>query len=364
MIDPDREVTFASAGVTIHASLRAPAPAPESPPESGVAGVPGAIIVPGSGPTDRNGNSAVPGYEGVPLDAYRWIADQLAAHGVASLRYDKLTSGATGLGPYADDPASLTECSFDEIFVQPVRDGLGFLAAQPGIDAERPLLVGHSEGGLISLVVASDPGSAPAPAGLMLLEPQYGRILDIVARQLDDQLALAGIEPAEIAALGRWIAAGVDRIRNSGPPFGPPGPSPLPAASGVTAQWQAAIASVLYGRMWNRLAQSEDALDPVALAGSVRVPTLVTAGTKDFNTPLVPGGPPGSGVAALAGAFPDDTANLVVLADTHHELRDIGDTDPMTLTNPADLLKFPYSPTLAIAIDEFLASWIADPSGS
>ncbi|MEI7859988.1 MAG: alpha/beta hydrolase [Acidimicrobiales bacterium] len=364
MIDPDREITFASAGVTIHASLRAPAPAAESPPESGVAGVPGAIIVPGSGPTDRNGNSAVPGYEGVPLDAYRWIADQLAAHGVASLRYDKLTSGATGLGPYADDPASLTGCSFDEIFVQPVRDGLGFLAAQPGIDAERLLLVGHSEGGLISLVVASDPGSAPAPAGLMLLEPQYGRILDIVARQLDDQLALAGIEPAEIAALGRWIAAGVDRIRNSGPPFGPPGPSPLPAASGVTAQWQAAIASVLYGRMWNRLAQSEDALDPVALAGSVRVPTLVTAGTKDFNTPLVPGGPPGSGVAALAGAFPGDTANLVVLADTHHELRDIGDTDPMTLTNPADLLKFPYSPTLAIAIDEFLASWLADPSGS
>ena len=364
MIDPDREVTFASAGVTFHASLRAPAPAPAPAPASGVAGVPGAIIVPGSGPTDRNGNSAVPGYEGVPLDAYRWIADQLAAHGVASLRYDKLTSGATGLGPYADDPDSLTERSFDEVFVQPVRDGLGFLAAQPGIDAERLLLVGNSEGALVSLAVASDPGSAPAPAGLMLLEPQYGRILDIVARQLDDQLALVGIESSEIASLRKWIAAGVDQIRNAGSPFGAPGPIPLPAASGVTAQWQAAIASVLYGRMWNRLVQSEDALDPVALAGSVRVPTLVTAGTKDFNTPLVPGGPPGSGVAALAGAFSDGTAELVVLADTHHELRDIGDCDPMTLTNPADLLQFPYSPALAIAIDEFLASWIADPSGS
>jgi len=301
----------------------------------------------------------VPGYEGVELDAYRWIADQLAGHGVASLRYDKVTSGATGLGPYTDDPAALTQRSFDEVFVQPVRDALGFLVLQPGIDADRMVLVGHSEGALVSLAVNGDPGSAPAPTGLMLIEPQYGRILDIVARQLGDPLAIADIEPSDLAALLEWIAAGIDQIRNAGPSFDPPGPVPLPAATGGVAQWQTAISSVLFGNLWNPLAQSEDALDPVVLAAGVRIPTLVTAGTKDFNTPLVPGGPPGSGVAALVAAFPAGCADLVVLPGTHHELRDIGDTDPMTLTNPAALLAFPFSSVLADAIGTFLGSWTA-----
>ena len=44
------------------------------------------LIIAGSGPTDRNGNTV-----GTPsgADAYRLLADSLAAHGIATLRYDK-----------------------------------------------------------------------------------------------------------------------------------------------------------------------------------------------------------------------------------------------------------------------------------
>ena len=37
------------------------------------------------------------------------IADWLSADGVASLRYDKLGSGRTGLGPYASHPGAGTD---------------------------------------------------------------------------------------------------------------------------------------------------------------------------------------------------------------------------------------------------------------
>lgn len=48
--------------------------------------VPVVLIIAGSGPTDRNGNSAaLPG----PNDSLRMFATELAANGIASLRYDK-----------------------------------------------------------------------------------------------------------------------------------------------------------------------------------------------------------------------------------------------------------------------------------
>src|SRR5690554_7400138 len=46
------------------------------------------IIIPGSGPTDRNGNSMM-----VQANSYRMLAEELAEHGIASLRYDKLMVG-------------------------------------------------------------------------------------------------------------------------------------------------------------------------------------------------------------------------------------------------------------------------------
>ena len=53
---------------------------------AGAGRVPVALIIAGSGPTDRDGNSALlPGKH----DAYRLLAEALAAQGIASVRYDK-----------------------------------------------------------------------------------------------------------------------------------------------------------------------------------------------------------------------------------------------------------------------------------
>ncbi len=60
--------------------------------------MPAVLLIAGSGPTDRNGNSSV---ELGPINTLKTLADWLSLDGVASLRYDKLGSGETGLGPFA-----------------------------------------------------------------------------------------------------------------------------------------------------------------------------------------------------------------------------------------------------------------------
>ena len=48
-------------------------------------GAPVLLIIPGSGPTDRDGNSPL----GVKAGTYRLLAEALAARGVSSVRIDK-----------------------------------------------------------------------------------------------------------------------------------------------------------------------------------------------------------------------------------------------------------------------------------
>src|SRR5690349_24675735 len=55
--------------------------------------VPLAVIIAGSGPTDRDGNSV----QGLQTDAYKQLAQALADPGIASVRYDK-----RGIGGSAD----------------------------------------------------------------------------------------------------------------------------------------------------------------------------------------------------------------------------------------------------------------------
>lgn len=360
VIQPDAEVLFDSGGVPIHASLRAPGP--------DAAGVPAAVIIGGSGDLDRNGNGpALP----VDLDPYLWIADLLSEQGVASIRYDKLGSGATGLGPYEADPDALLDKTYDELRIQPARDALAFLAAQPGVDPSRVFVIGHSEGGMDALALDRRPGNAPRPAGLALIEPQYAPILSVIDRQLSetaDQLVQAGLlDPADAAVLVDWLRAGIAEIRTGTPPYPTPGPDPLPGATGAAAQLQAGIRASVYNSdprlmlqtqaMRNLYGKLDDQLDPVVLARSVSVPTLITCGTRDDDTPCQIGGAPGSGVAPLAAAFAPGIADLVVAPGTVHFLRDVGDANPTM----AELAGYPYSTAIEDALRSYASSFVAPP---
>lgn len=351
LVAADQEVTFPSAGVEVHASYRAPTDPSGS--------IPAAVIIVGTGNVDRNGNGV-----GIESEVYRWIADRLSEQGIASIRYDKLGVGATGLGAYAADPDVLATIGYDTLRVQPARDALSFLAAQPGIDATRLIVVGHSEGGAIALDLDAHPGDGPTPAGLVLFEPSYARLFDVVITQMTQQLdasVAAGAVPAPDAdTLKAWAAAGVQELRTGTPPYPTPGPPPFPDATGFTAVTQSAVQLAFYEFQPEAMLQSKsyrsqygkdaDEVYSPGLSPLVTVPTLITCGTRDVQTPCGDG-TPGSGVISVAEGFAPGVARFVQLPGTVHLLRDIGDAD---VTDVEAELAYPFSEVAERALVEYL----------
>ncbi len=139
------------------------------------------LLVPGSGPTDRNGNQP----PAIVADTMKQIAENLAARGIASFRFDKRAAHVNA-AIWPKDASKLDDFfSFDN-FVSDAETALDILRTQPGIDSAHVGMLGHSEGGLITIVVASGLGKGNLP-GIALLGTA-GRSLDLV---LMDQVSAA-----------------------------------------------------------------------------------------------------------------------------------------------------------------------------
>ena len=100
---------------------------------------PAALLISGSGPQDRD--ETLVGHK-----PFLVLADDLTRRGIAVLRVDD-----RGFGASTGDHASATTADFAE----DVRGGVDFLKGRPKIDPDRIGLIGHSEGGLIAPIVAS-----------------------------------------------------------------------------------------------------------------------------------------------------------------------------------------------------------------
>ena len=100
------------------------------------------LIVAGSGPTDRNGNS------GPSLNTYTYkkLSDDLVKGGVAVLRYDKRAIGRSTL----NDPTTIPNLVFGD-FVDDAARCVDYLR---GEGFKRVVVAGHSEGGEIALHLA------------------------------------------------------------------------------------------------------------------------------------------------------------------------------------------------------------------
>lgn len=126
------------------------------------------VIVAGSGPTDRNGNS------GMNLNSYSYklLSDGLVESGFAVLRYDKRAIGRSAIAP---------ELIPDLVFEDFVEDAAECVKYLRGRGFERVIMAGHSEGGLISLVVATQHREAKLDGVVLLCAPGYS--IDVVLRQ-------------------------------------------------------------------------------------------------------------------------------------------------------------------------------------
>jgi len=134
----------------------------------------GVLIVAGSGPTDRDGNSIL----GIKTDAYRQLAEGLAAVGIASLRFDKRGVGASRAGrdgrPFDEKDVTIHTYAEDAAALA------AWIGKQPGIRSVA--IVGHSEGGLLALLAARR-----QKVDKLVLLMSAGRPLSVILRQQFDR---------------------------------------------------------------------------------------------------------------------------------------------------------------------------------
>lgn len=147
--------------------------------------VPAVVFITGSGLQDRD--ETIFGHK-----PFLEIATHLANAGIASLRCDD-----RGFGKSTGDPSRATTLDF----MEDAKAQLLWLKQQPQVDAKRVGVVGHSEGGLIGILLGQGPdptisfAALLAPPGISGREILTGQTQDMYrAERLDPMLASMAVE--------------------------------------------------------------------------------------------------------------------------------------------------------------------------
>lgn len=235
--------------------------------------VPVVLIIAGSGPTDRDGNSrALPGSN----NSLKYVADGLAAHGIASVRYDKRAIAAS-----AGAAGKEEDLRFD-MYVDDAAGWLKQLRADKRFTTVS--VAGHSEGSLIGMIAARQ----AAADGYISLEGAGRKPAAILIEQLTPQLPPAMLETSKhIMAL---IEAGAPADTTTVPPMLAPlfRPSVRP-----------------YLVSWFKY-------DPAVEIAKLKIPAMVVQGTTDIQTSM-------TDAKALAAGYP--TARFLQVDGMNHVLK-------------------------------------------
>jgi esterase/lipase len=134
-------------------------------PEDGERKYPAVLIIPGTGPGDRDGNSKL-----LRMNLYKELAHQISKWGIITLRYDK-----RGINK---SKGSYLETGFWDL-VEDAGACVNYLKSHPNVDPERIIVLGHSEGCLIAPAL-----NARQPVqGLILLAGMGAPTKEILPKQ-------------------------------------------------------------------------------------------------------------------------------------------------------------------------------------
>ena len=263
-----------------------------------------AVILPGSGPTDRDGNSPM----GVAASTYRMLAEGLAEQGIATVRIDKR-------GIAASAPAGLdeTKLRFDDY----AADARAWAAeAASRTDQSCAWLIGHSEGALVALKAVE--GEDDKICGLILLSGA-GRPAGVVIRE---QLQAGLPEPLKTQAFAVLTELEAGRTVADTPPA-------------LAALFRPSVQPYLISWL---------PLDPAALLAAYDGPVFIGQGTTDLQI----------GVTDAQGlAAADPKATLKVWDGVNHLLKTAPADRAANLATYADPA-LPLAPGLAQDVATFI----------
>ena len=157
---------------------------------------PAALLIAGSGPTDRDGNTmGLPGKN----NSLRYLAEALAGCGVATVRYDK-----RGIGESQAAAPSEADLRF-ETYVDDAAAWIRQLQADPRFASVA--VVGHSEGSLIGMLAAEQAGAARLVSLAGLARPAPEVLRDQLRPRLPVELWQASERILETLEAGQTTAA-------------------------------------------------------------------------------------------------------------------------------------------------------------
>jgi len=267
--------------------------------------VPAALLIQGSGPTDRDGNQ-VPHWTPSTL---KRIAVALAASGVASLRFDK-----RGMGANASQRPTARNAWRDffrwERFVADADAALQHLKQLPSVNSNAVFIVGHSEGGLIALELVSR--LKRSVSGIVLLATPGRPPGALLSEQVSRILNAQGASATQITELVDAQAAIQRTIRETGKV-----PSSMPP--GLAA---------LYPPYLGLFLQSFLNLKPKASLRRVDVPTLAIFGRADMQVSANRDG----AIFMRVARERSNGSRVIVLENSNHVLQ--AETSPIARDKP------------------------------
>lgn len=234
------------------------------------------LLIAGSGPTDRDGNSALlPDATG----HMKRLAHELAGQGLASLRYDKRGLGASVYPGLHEDDLRFRHLVEDAVaLAQRMREDarLGAL-----------LLAGHSEGALIAALAARD---VPDPLAVVSIAGAGQKAHELIRAQLQGKLP----EPLEASAFAALDALAAERLVDDPP-------------DDLTLLFRPSVQPYLVS--WFRY-------DPAEVLADLPLPVLLVHGRADHQVPP-------EHARKLQAARPD--AKLLLVEGMDHLLAVAGD---------------------------------------
>ena len=259
--------------------------------------VPVVLLLSGSGPTDRNGNSPMlPGKNNSLL----MLAEGMAENGIASLRYDKRGVGESAKAMVAEADLRFETYVDDAVaWCEQLRKDKRFSAV---------IIAGHSEGSLIGMLAAKRCNAD----GFISIAGAGRAAADILRTQL------AGKLPPELATQSDAILKSLEAGKTTENP--PPE---------LAALYRASVQPYLMS--WFRY-------DPAKSIAALTVPVLIVQGTTDLQVSL-------DDAKRLSAASPK--AKLLVIEGMNHVLKEVPPDREKQMASYSD-------PSLRLA-PEFLA---------
>jgi pimeloyl-ACP methyl ester carboxylesterase len=267
------------------------------------------LIIPGSGPTDRDGNSPL----GITAAPYRLLAESLSARGIATVRIDK--RGMFGSKNAVPDPNAVTIADY----AADVHAWVAAMRRQTGRSCV--WVLGHSEGGRVGLAAAQQPGGI---CGVILASAPGRSLGDVMRSQFRANPANAPILDAALKAVDTLEAG--QRVD--------PATLPPPLARLFAAPVQGFLIDVF-------------ARKPAALAASLKVPVLVVQGDRDIQVGV-------DDARLLAGAAP--RATLAVLPGVNHVLKAVASDDRAANLATYRDSSLPIAPGVVDAVARFVTA--------